>query len=199
MGYTDFTVSLLEKIIKEYKPKTVLDLGAQNLYNQPLLPAPYASTWYESQDISYTCIDLNGENNALIIDLSNPPKDFGISKKFDLIVDAGTSEHVGRDGKFDWKSIYNCWSLKHNLLKVGGIMVNENPMHNNWPGHGFNYYTNFFYWQLSKKTNYEILDRGNVAAMGNETDGWNVWCVLKKNDDCFLTLEHFKGLDIRQQ
>lgn len=202
MGYTDFTVGLLERVIKEYQPKMVVDLGAQNMYNQPALPAPYASEWYKKQGIVYVAIDLSGENDSLEIDLGKPLRPLFPEtqvSKFCMVVDAGTSEHIGTDGKFDWEAIYNCWKTKHDLLRVGGVMVNENPKQGNWPGHSFQYYSEAFYKQLAALTEYEILELGEHPAMGNTDTGWNIYCVLRKHSEKFPTLEEFKTLSLYQQ
>lgn len=194
MGYTSFTVDKLKAILSTNKIKTVIDLGAQNMYNQPKLPAPYAKDWYEEQGYKYTAIDLCGENGSLPLDLAYPIKE-KISK-CDLLVDAGTSEHVGINGAFAWEAIYNCWLNKHNLLKTGGIMVNENPETGSWPGHGFQWYTKAFYDELVTISGYEILETGRHAAMGNITDGWNTFCTMKKTGNKFATLQEFKTLDL---
>jgi hypothetical protein len=191
MGYTSFSVEVLNKLISEFRPKSVLDYGAQNMYNQPILPAPYAKDWYEEQGISYTAIDISGENGALPIDLSFPIKEsLGV---FDLVVDCGTSEHCGINGKHEPSAFYNAVKNKHDLLKVGGIMFSENPKTGNWPGHGVNYYSQDFYKQLAALNGYELLELGEVAAMGNVTDGWNVYCVLRKLEDKpFISFEEFQ-------
>jgi hypothetical protein len=197
MGYTAHTVSVLEMIIKENDPKSVLDLGAQNLYNQPLLPAPYASSWYEKLGIDYACIDLNGENNAMVIDLSHPwPK--GPHGQCDLLVDAGTSEHVGINGAFSWEAIYNCWKTKFELVRKGGIIYSENPKEGNWPLHGWNYYTAEFYHELDACSGLCLLKWGEVCAMGNCTDGRNIWAIQKKTSDLFPSFEKFVTLSLKQ-
>lgn len=228
MGYTQFTINKIEGILNQFAPiRSVLDLGAQNNYSVPLLrpeDAPYISAWYSSRYISYQCIDLNEENSAIPLDLSIkhplPPSQLGASATFldrqkklddtgriveifypDLLVDAGTSEHVGHEGMFSWEAIYNCWATKYNLLKPGGIMYNENPATNNWHGHGFNYYTEAFYYQLAETHGlFKIKDIGTHPAMGNEIDGWNVYCTLQKHDNApsFITLDEFIKLDLRQ-
>ena len=43
MGYTGFTISLVETVLAQGEVKNVIDLGAQNNYAQPTLPAPYMS------------------------------------------------------------------------------------------------------------------------------------------------------------
>lgn len=174
-----------------------MDYGAQNLYNQPKLPAPYASTWYKELGIEYVCIDLNGENGALQIDLAYPIKeDLG---QFDLVVDAGTTEHVGIDGKFSWEATYSAWLNKFNLCKIGGFIYSENPLTENWPGHGFAYHTEEFYKEISGRTLMPLLQLGKHPACNNTVDGWNVYSTLMKVSSDFISLEEFKELPIYQK
>lgn len=217
MGYTSFTKELVEKVIKTYNPKSVMDLGAQNDFSGPNLPAPYISEYYEWKDIKYMCIDLNGENNAYVLDLSKPlPDDFinfrvekgelGATEPFlfsrmvDMVCDIGTGEHIGKNGAFSWEAIYNCWCNKWNLLKVGGIMVNENPLSGNWPKHGWNYHTVEFYKELAQalgESMNDYFEYGIHAACNNEVDGWNVWCIFKKTGAAFVSFEEFKKMSIK--
>lgn len=196
MGITAFSISLIKKCRDHSDIKSVCELGAQNIYNQPKLPAPYASGFYKALGIDYCCIDINGENGALQIDLSKPLTE--PLKTVDMVTDFGTSEHVGTDGKFDINAIYNCWKIKDGMLNVGGIMLNENPKTKNWPLHGFNYYSQLFYHRLSETGVYDILDIGEHPAMGNFTDGWNVYAILIKKKDGFISLDVFKTLGILQ-
>jgi hypothetical protein len=194
MGITAFDIRLLEGVISQQSPKTVIELGAQNLYHTSQNPPPYASGWYESKGISYKCIDLSGENGALKIDLAKP-----IKKKlgtFDLVTDFGTSEHISQEND-KALGLYNCWLNKHNLLKVGGIMISENPKTGHWPLHGFHFYTEAFYKELCKISSYEILQLGENPAMGNRETGMNIYCVMRKSGDCFPAFEFFKTLDFR--
>lgn len=213
MGYTALTKQLVKELIGTYNVKSVVDLGAQNDFSGPNLPAPYISEWYRENGIGrYMAIDLNGENFSYKLDLSKPlPEDFLnykdklsngdpflFSRIVDMVGDIGTSEHVGDDGKFGWEAIYNCWLNKHNLLKIGGIMVNENPKTGNWPAHGFNYYTRDFYMELCKIAGYNLIAIGEQAAMGNVTDGWNIFSVMEKTSEKFVSLEEFKRLPLKQ-
>jgi hypothetical protein len=191
MGYTGKTIELIDLVID--KVQSVVDLGAQNDYRHPTLPAPYVKdTYYANKQ--YTAIDISGENGSQPYDLSLLHS-FGV--QYDLLVDAGTSEHVGTNGKHDIKAIYNCWKNKHNLVKVGGFIVSENPKTGNWPGHGFNYYTEAFYHILAQVCGYNLISVGSVAAMGNFVDGWNVYAVLQKNQEEFCTLTEFKTCGIQ--
>jgi hypothetical protein len=189
MGITDFSLLILNKYINEQK--TVLELGAQNLYVESYPSAPYADKYYTAKGLEYTCIDLNKENNAIELDLSIKQN----LDKFDIVTDFGTSEHIGIDGKHDPKAFYNCWLNKHNACKIGGLIISENPKTGNWIGHGFNYVTENFYRQLAQSNGYEILEIGEHPAMNNITDGWNIYCVLRKTQEKFMTLTNFKKLE----
>lgn len=193
MGITQYSI---EKLSQLKGLKTVTELGSQNLFCDWKMGA-YASEWYLANGFEkYTCIDLNGENNAQKLDLSQP---LPIGEQVDLVTDFGTSEHVHSGNHvMDWKAIYNCWKTKHSLVKVGGYMVNENPKTGNWVGHGYNYYTTSFYLDLAPQIGYEIVLLEEHPAMGNTTDGWNVVCILKKVKDApFIKLSEFKKLDLQ--
>lgn len=186
MGITAFSITLLDKVIADYKPKNVCELGAQNLYNTPNLPAPYADKYYVSKGIEYTSIDLNKENNCLVHDLSKPLPD-ELNNKFDLVTNFGTSEHV--------TDLYECYKNIHNLCKLNGIIISENPKTGNWPGHGFHYLDSNFYRQLADVCGYEILELGEHPAMGNYTDGWNIYCIyIKKKESFEIKKTQFKKL-----
>jgi SAM-dependent methyltransferase len=186
MGITSFSISLLEGVIKEFHPKNVCELGAQNLYNQPKLPAPYANEFYEAIGIEYTCIDLSVENNCLVLDLSKPIPE-GLYNKFDLVTNFGTSEHVS--------DLYECFKNIHNLCRVGGIIVCENPKTGNWPGHGFHYLTLPFYPELSFLNEYKLINYGEWPAMGNTNDGWNIYAIYQKTKEVFCSKKDFESLD----
>lgn len=194
MGYTDFTRNKISSFVHSFD--FVVDLGAQNNYcaGEPV-PAPYISEWYEhKKQCCYACIDLNGENSAIQDDLGIYQQ---YQSKADLIVDAGTSEHVGHNGEFSWQAIYNCWRNKFDLCKVDGLIYSENPLTGNWPLHGFNYYTTEFYYQLSENSNLAIVDIGLHPACHNTRNGWNVWCILRKTGDHFPEQATFERFNLR--
>ena len=174
------------------KIEKVIELGAQNLYLYEYPEQPYADVHYKRHGIDYTCIDLSGENKALQLNLG---EHLPIDGLFDLVTDFGTSEHIGSNGKHDFGSFYQCLKSKHDLLRVGGIMISENPKTGNWPFHGFNYYTTEFYEKLAEANGYEIHELGEHPAMGNERDGWNVFCMIQKSTgQPFMSKSAFKDL-----
>lgn len=205
MGITSFGISLIEDCLKIKDIKNVIELGAQNLYNQDKFPPPFAHEYYNVVGIEYTCIDLNKQNNCLEIDLSKP---FEITKQYDLVTDFGTSEHVGNTdfcdpnyvgnnlGKHDLKSFYQCLKNKHDLCKINGIILSNNPKTGHWPDHGFQYYSEEFYIELAKLNNYTIHKLGEYPAMNNTLNGWEIHCILIKNNENFISYEEFQTLPI---
>lgn len=215
MGICSSDIQLIEKAL-EVKPdiKTVCELGSQNLYIGNKEIPPFASEWYKSKGLTYKCIDMAADNDAIVMDLSKPiviPYN-----PFDLITDFGTAEHVvaGVEMKnhfFENVNInsmyptriptndeialgfYNCWKNKHNLLAVDGLMINVNPKTGNWPDHGYTYLTKNFYTKLAELMGYEIIHLEDHPAMGNTISGWNVCCILKKTTDReFISFEEFQ-------
>lgn len=194
MGYTDFTKTIIETILLCSDIKSVIDLGAQNDHSLPDFAMPYTSEWYKEKGIIYDSIDINGENGARVIDLGKP---FNMIVPFDLVVDAGTSEHVCTNGEFDWSAIYNCWLNKFNLCKIGGYIFSENPKSGSWPMHGFNYYTQDFYNDLEANSDLQMILLQEHAAMHNYTDGWNIASVMFKKGNIFPPLEIFKKFSLK--
>jgi hypothetical protein len=113
MGITNFSISLLEKVIKEpkhksladYKPTSVVELGSQNMYTGNEYQLCFADIWYKKNGFTeYRCIDLAGDNNAWRLDLSKPlPKMVTLHgdsnavtnrMEYDLVTDWGCGEHI---------------------------------------------------------------------------------------------------------
>lgn len=103
--------------------------------------------WYMSNGASeYTCIDWNGQNNALAFDCNEP---FYISPcNWALVTNFGFSEHVSNQPAF--------WENVHNNTPVGGILVGVTPAPGHWPHHGILQPTESFYRKLALTNGYEI-------------------------------------------
>lgn len=183
MGITSKTISIIEPILSQLEIKSVCDLGDQNDYRDEVIRTnpsvyPYISEWYKSKGIPYECIDLNGNNGAHKWNLDKPLK---TKSTFDMVVDAGLSEHC--------HNYYQVLANIHKLCKVGGIIIRENPETGSWPGHGNNYITEQFYRELCEVTEYQLLHLERWPAMGNYTDGWNIIAVMQKTKEDFITKE----------
>ena len=179
MGVTTHSNNLVQK--HKGNAKTMLELGSQNTYFDSQAMG-VAKPYYQSQGFEHVSVDLNAEYGSIAKDLSQL-HDLG---QFDLVTDFGTSEHV--------PDFYMCWLNKHKACKIGGLIISENPKVDNWHGHGYHYVTKDFYIELAKVAGYEIVELGEHAAMGNVTDGWNVYCVLRKTSEQFPTGVEFYSL-----
>lgn len=183
MGVTSKSIERLQTILARHQVKSVCDLGAQNDYRDEIIRTnpkvyPFISEWWRARGVEYTSIDLSEQNGAIGHDLSTIIS--GFTGPFDMVCDFGTSEHV--------ENYYNCnWNI-HTLCKPGGLIVKENPLVGNWPGHGLHYVDEKFYEALAGENDYKILELGREAAMGNFTDGWNVVVVMQKLKDNIFCL-----------
>lgn len=229
MGVNNFEIQLLERVIEKYKPESVIELGSQTNYTTPeTAKPPFMSEWFLGRNIKYCCIDLAGDNNAIVADLSNSISlyedvvDIGNiiltrQRTFPLLTDFGSSEHVVQMNEYETvsfheghinsiypkgeiKSIeegyYNCWVNKHSLLKLGGIMVNVNPLTGHWPLHGYSYLGANFYDEIVKISGYEIIEQGINCATGNCETGQNLYSILRKVSDVFPDFNSFSKLPI---
>lgn len=179
MGITKDTLNRLERHGCLNSGLNMLELGAQNLYDTEHY-GWIAKDYFESIGIIHKSIDIIVHQKCEYGDLRDI---WTYSNKFDVITNAGTCEHIDGD-------LYQPMLNIHNACKIGGVMVHENPMHLNWPGHGYHYFTEQFYYELG----YEVLEVTQEAAMGNTADGWNICAVLRKNSDKFLTQQGFDKL-----
>ena len=105
---------------------TVLELGnkrnSTGLYRD----------WYHDQGLDYVCLDWNGLDGAVPLDMrySIEPDEImnGMERGFDVVTNFGFSEHV--------EDQMACWSNIHNFVGVGGHLAICMPMMPDWIGHG---------------------------------------------------------------
>lgn len=215
MGYTTFTKKLILTATTKTTVQSILDLGSCNDYDIGGDKPPFISKWYESIGIRYACIDLAGDNGAMKLDLSGP---IVTPQRWDLVVDAGTSEHVVvmkghhsvafHEGHINSiyptevedieSGYYNCWLNKFNLCRMGGVIVSENPKTEHWKDHGYTYIDQSFYDLLSVMANLEIIELGEHGAMGNWETGVNIYSILKKTGSRFPSPKQFKNFPLKQ-
>lgn len=183
MGVTSQSMQIIQWVLSQHNIHSVLDLGAQNDYRDEMIrlgKKAYISEWWKSVGRVYASIDLSGENNCLVHDLSQPIQH---PIQYDLTMDFGTIEHV-----------YNMEAAlrnMHNLTKAGGIMIRENPEIGSWPMHGFHYISEQWARDFGDMNGYEVLDVRRIGAMGNYIDGWNILAVYRKT-----ATSSFNGLPV---
>lgn len=139
----------------------ILELGSQ-IYIKNRVNSGYFKNIFSHYNI--TSLDITGENNSLRLDLSKP---LIHDKKYDLITNFGTTEHVSNQ--------YECWKNIYNLLDENGIIISEIPEINSWSGH-CKYYVDFKFFKMLE-TNFEIIDYRSIFYTGN---GYLSFSILRK-------------------
>ena len=98
----------------------------------------------------YFSIDINGADNSFQFDLNyDLSEKYNFNKKFDLVINNGTGEHV-----------FNQFSLFkniHQITKSNGIMLHILPFID-WINHGFYNFNPILFADLAASNHYEILD-----------------------------------------
>ena len=145
---------------------SVVELGAQEISADPTqavdhlkrcgidvsdLVVPMAKELYGIFGFTdYYAIDATGERGAEVLDLNkNLKKFYGFERKFDLVTDLGTFEHVF--------NISSAFENSHNLCKKGGLMIHALPSNGN-ANHGYYVIQPRIFGDIAAANDYEILD-----------------------------------------
>jgi len=132
---------------EEMKPgRTVLELGnkknAHGLYRN----------WYEERGLNYLCLDWNGEDGAIALDMrySITPADVhpDFVNGFKMVTNFGFSEHVDDQ--------LACWTNIHNLVAFDGWLCICMPLMPHWKGHGLWMPTYGWYLEFARLNGYWI-------------------------------------------
>lgn len=189
MGLNDSSFKSLEWVFATFSGiKSVLELGSQNFYHNygNVKYGVYADKYYKVKGVeTYECIDLNGENDAKVWDLSKPIAPFGT---FVLVTDFGTQEHITVE--MSMEALYNCWATKY--FASSRLILSANPKTGHWPKHGAYFFTFKFYETLASLTQMRVVRLEEQVAMGNFVDGVEVMCLLEKTPASrWISLDEF--------
>lgn len=176
---------LADKLLIKYCPSngSILELGNQ-IMDLENVQGISAKKYYSDKGYQHTSIDINGKDGALKLDLSKPIKEnLGT---FDLVMDAGTTEHVS--------DLYECLA---NVFKfAGNIIIHKNPRtgsFNDGYHEGAHHFTIHFWREYANLTNLEILELFEYPIYHNIVDGWEVVAVIKKKEESkMITKKEFE-------
>lgn len=125
----------------------------------------------------YLAIDLNTKMRAVVMDLNKDcRKEYNFTEQFDLVTNNGTGEHI-----FDQKTVFE---NMHNMTKVGGIMLNVQPMIP-WLNHGFYNFHPVLFRDLAYANNYAwcFLWIGTNLGKYKEFDlNGDIWAEIPRSD-----------------
>jgi hypothetical protein len=183
MGIANNILHLIENTVRtsfgDLRGRTMLELGNQEL--EPGSSERLAKRYFEALGVIHTSIDLNGQDGALIVDLSRPTDRLDWIGHFDAITNCGTTEHVDpHDAQ------YEAFKNLHVWLRVGGISIHTLPdvdaleERGSWRGHCNNYYSARFVEMLAKENGYTILDLQSINSLV-------VFSLRKDADRPFMT------------
>ncbi len=135
----------------------MLELGDQ-VVDDAGIPEETGKAYFTNRGFHHVSVDLNGLHGAVVRDLSRPEQFRDWRGSWDIVTNAGTAEHVE---PFD--SQYECFSIIHHCLRIGGIAIHllpdvrEHDEHGAWKGHCRYYYSEEFVRTLAEGCGYETL------------------------------------------
>jgi SAM-dependent methyltransferase len=122
--------------------------------------APLARQFWEWLGFQYASIDIDGSPNSIPLDLNYDMLPDWARKKFDLVTNFGTTEHVANQ--------LNAFKIIHDLTAPGGIMIHVVPAQG-LDNHGLLKYDPKWFWILARSNDYRWLDF-DYSSRGHITD-----------------------------
>lgn len=170
-GYLNFLDSIVEDVFPHSKNLKMLELG-----NQKFEDGTVGKTFFKNRGYFHISIDLNGEDESLIKDLSKENDFLEFHNTFDIITNFGTTEHVE-----PFESQYTAFKIIHDCLAIGGVAIHLNPdvdardERNLWNKHCQYYYSSELYDQIVKFSDSRLL-------RNEEINGLRAACYMKLGD-----------------
>ena len=103
---------------------------------------------FEMAGMRYEAIDIADGYRTTILDLNHKRTPWKFVRKFDLVINSGTTEHLLNQ--------YNAFRVMHEAAKVGGHIVHVLPCRG-YSNHGYLTYTPRFFFDLAGYNSYEIV------------------------------------------
>jgi hypothetical protein len=183
MGIANNILHLIEdtiaKSLGSFRGVRMLELGNQEL--EAGSSERLAKRHFERLGVIHTSIDLNGQDGALVVDLSRPTDRSDWLGHFDVITNCGTTEHVDPH-----EAQYDAFKNLHDWLRVGGISIHALPdvdaleESGSWRGHCNNYYSASFVDMLATSNGYSVVSLRSINHLV-------VFCLSKDQNRPFMT------------
>ena len=185
MGYNATTWCFWSKFLdfEKNRGKKVIELGNQMIKRSLAkilgINECQSREYFGKMGLKCTTLDILGGNNVIAMDLSVKIKSENLLNQFDILTNAGTTEHVE---PFENQMI--CFNNIHNFVKKDGIMLHSVPAVGSYKNHCSIYYTTEFFEELAKSNNYEIvyLDKKYTGIAKHLIFA----CLKKTSDDNFV-------------
>lgn len=199
MGVTKITWDSFQEVISERK-RALFTLKSCELGNQQFffkephivegIKLNFVKNFYDLGGSSHTSIDINGQDGALSLDFSKEIP-FTLKGVYDILTNFGFTEHV--------ESQYIAWKNIHDLIKVGGIVICENPGESKFEYHQhLPWYGTEFFEGLCKINEYKLL-KNRYQQHDYPCKGRVIFAAYEKAmDKEFCTEEEFNKLQINK-
>ena len=131
-------------------PLSFEPVGAENFTDN----APIAQPFWQALGFEHASIDI-AEKSTIRLDLNNDNVPEKLRGAFDLVINAGTTEHLANQE--------NAFRVIHDLTRPGGVMYHEVPG-GSCSDHGFVAYQPKFFHRLMQQNDYQKLMFKVVAS-----------------------------------
>jgi SAM-dependent methyltransferase len=148
--------------------KRMMELGDQSIFSEVgwKISAQTGKEYFTQKGFGHVSIDLNAAHGALPYDLSLPISRHDWVDGFDIVTNAGTSEHVE-----PFSGQYECFRNIHRWVKPGGTMIHLVPdvetleRDGAWKDHCRYYYSRAFFSMLAWENGYRIKDNASIDGL----------------------------------
>lgn len=181
VGYLDFMTKHIKNTFGHRNDLRMLELGDQVITPNDYYLFATGKEYFQSLGYYHTSVDINGLHGAEVRDLTKTDQFLDLHNQFDILTNAGTTEHVE-----PYESQFDCWKILHDCVKPYALFlhilpdVHEHDYNGQWRGHCSFYYSHDFFVTLSKACNYTLLEstviRGHrvVALEKNQHSAFNI-------------------------
>lgn len=163
--YLDYLLDSIYQSFGALQGKSMLELGDQ-VIRDPKIPEKTGKEFFQNKGMLHASVDLNGRHGSIQLDLSKPTSWLDLPKYYDVITNAGTSEHVE-----PLRGQYECFKNIHHWLKPGGIQIHLVPdigeleKRGCWKNHCNNYYSHRFFSMLAANNSYEFISMKIISGL----------------------------------
>ena len=164
LSIIDFFNRSISKTIGDISGKRMCELGDQKLHEEIALKPDGSRVWFkdwiEARGCHHYSIDIHGKNGSHPIDLGKPGIDGFWLRRFDIVTNFGTSEHV--------EDQYECWLKLHNFGVNGCVYIHVLPEFGKYPlSHCKYFYDQTFFQELAEANKYKLVLSEPLSDIGH--------------------------------
>jgi len=182
----DLIYEVQRLVNKDWKSFKLCELGNQGYFDSTNKTKKVFKYLYQSWGGNHTSIDLNGQDNALKLDLTISIDQWNIpslKNSFDVVTNFGTTEHCFNQ--------FQTYKNIHELVKKNGYIVHAVPLNGYWKNHSPYKYTKEFFVELAQINEYKV----NHYSERKRGKNFLSCCILQKTTNKeFVWKKDIRGL-----